>query len=249
MLTGVKTPHMIIVLGATGATGRLVVAELLDRGETVRAIVRPGSKLPDALAHRERLTVTRCDLLALNEYDTQQLVSGATAIVSCLGHHMSLHGIFGPPRRLVADSLRRVCRAVQSQHPSTPVKVVLMNSAGVSNRDVGEQVSLPQRVVITLLRLFLPPQADNELAANYLRLMFPPDDAALEWVVVRPDTLHNDAEPRAYKLHASPTRSAIFNAGKTSRPNVARCMADLLTNETLWHEWKTKMPVIYDASP
>ncbi|BBO32994.1 NAD(P)-dependent oxidoreductase [Lacipirellula parvula] len=239
---------MIIVLGATGATGRLVVAELLNRGETVRAVVRPGSKLPDALAHRERLSVTRCDLLKLSEYELETLVAGATAIVSCLGHTMSLHGIFGPPRRLVADSLRRVCRAVQLQPQSTPVRIVLMNTAGVSNRDIGEQVSMPQRVVITLLRLFLPPHADNELAANYLRLMFPPDDAALEWVVVRPDTLHNDAEPRAYELHASPTRSAIFNAGKTSRPNVARCMADLLTNAALWHEWKSKMPVIYDAA-
>lgn len=239
---------MILVLGATGATGRLVVAELLDRGETVRAIVRPGSKLPDALAHRERLSVTRCDLLELSEYELETLVADATAIVSCLGHHMSLHGIFGPPRRLVADSLRRVCRAVQSQHPSTPVKVVLMNTAGVSNRDIGEQVSLPQRMVITLLRLFLPPHADNGLAANYLRLMFPPDDAALEWVVVRPDTLHNDAAVAGYQLHASPTRSAIFNAGKTSRPNVARCMADLMTNAVLWQEWKTKMPVIYDAA-
>ncbi|WP_428304202.1 NAD(P)-dependent oxidoreductase [Lacipirellula sp.] len=239
---------MIIVLGATGATGRLVVAELLDRGESVRAVVRPGSKLPDALAHRERLSVTRCDLLKLSEYEFETLVAGATAIVSCLGHHMSLHGIFGPPRRLVADSLRRVCRAIQAQPQSTPVRIVLMNTAGVSNRDVGEQVSLPQRVVITLLRLFLPPHADNELAANYLRLMFPSGDAALEWVVVRPDTLHNDAESAAYELHASPTRSAIFNAGKTSRPNVARCMADLLTNAALWHEWKTKMPVIYDAA-
>src|SRR5262245_26308318 len=132
---------MIIVLGATGATGRLVVAELLDRGASVRAIVRPDSKLPDALAHRERLAVTRCDLLKLSEYELETLVAGATAIVSCLGHHMSLHGIFGPPRRLVTDSLRRVCRAVQSQRPSTPVKVVVMNTAGVSNRDIGEQVS------------------------------------------------------------------------------------------------------------
>jgi len=79
--------------------------------------------------------------------------------------------------------------------------------------------------------------------------MFPPDDAAIEWVVVRPDTLHNDAEPTEYELHASPTRSAIFDAGKTSRPNVARYVADLLTNAALWHEWKTKMPVIYDADP
>ena len=41
-------------------------------------------------------------------------------------------------------------------------------------------------------------------------------------------------------------RSAIFDAGKTSRINVANLMSDLITDDRIWHKWKGKMPVIYD---
>ncbi|OOY35540.1 hypothetical protein BOV90_03935 [Solemya velum gill symbiont] len=48
------------------------------------------------------------------------------------------------------------------------------------------------------------------------------------------------------KYHTSPVRNVIFNAGKTSRINVADFMSDLAVKSELWNEWKGKMPVIYD---
>lgn len=44
-----------------------------------------------------------------------------------------------------------------------------MNSAGCRNRGISENISLAQRCVISLLRFLLPPHADNEKAADYLR--------------------------------------------------------------------------------
>lgn len=44
----------------------------------------------------------------------------------------------------------------------------------------------------------------------------------------------------------APTRSAIFNAGQTSRINVAHFMADLLTDDTRWSAWSGQMPVLYN---
>jgi hypothetical protein len=49
-----------------------------------------------------------------------------------------------------------------------------------------------------------------------------------------------------YSTHPSPTRSAIFNPGKTSRINVADFMARLITDAALWDEWKGRMPVVYN---
>ena len=37
----------VLVLGASGATRRLLVRELIDRGERVRTIVRSPQNLPD----------------------------------------------------------------------------------------------------------------------------------------------------------------------------------------------------------
>ena len=51
-----------------------------------------------------------------------------------------------------------------------------------------------------------------------------------------------------YEIHPSPIRSAIFDAGQTSRINVAHFMADLITNERQWADWKGKMPVIYNKA-
>jgi hypothetical protein len=62
---------------------------------------------------------------------------------------------------------------------------------------------------------------------------------------VRPDTLINEDEVTEYEVHPSPTRSAIFDAGKTSRINVGHFMAELITDDELWNRWKGQMPVIY----
>jgi len=121
-----------------------------------------------------------------------------------------------------------------------------MNTAGNSNRDLGEPVSFGQQIVIGLLRLLLPPHVDNEQAADYLRTQIGPNNPAVEWAAVRPDSLIDEEAVTEYELHPSPTRSAIFNPGKTSRINVAHFMAELIADEKVWNKWKGQMPVIYN---
>jgi hypothetical protein len=65
-------------------------------------------------------------------------------------------------------------------------------------------------------------------------------------VAVRPDALINENAVSEYELYASPTRSTLFNPGKTSRINVGNFMARLLVEDDLWNMWKGKMPVIYN---
>ena len=75
----------LAVSGASGKTGWRVVEEALKRGRSVRAIVRPASVLPSALAQAEqegRLEVQRLEL------DTAEALlyalQGCTALViSC----------------------------------------------------------------------------------------------------------------------------------------------------------------------
>jgi hypothetical protein len=67
-------------------------------------------------------------------------------------------------------------------------------------------------------------------------------------VAVRPDSLIDEREVTEYEVYASPIRSALFNAGKTSRINVSHFMADLMTDDSLWNKWKGQMPVIYNKA-
>ena len=236
----------ILVVGATGATGRLLVGQLLDSGHEVKAIVRSPDKLPESLNNNERLSVICASILELSDAEMAEHVNGCEAVASCLGHNLTLKGIYGHPRRLVRDATRRLCKAIKANEPEQPVRNVLMNTAGNRNRDLREPVSFGQRLVIGLLRLLLPPHVDNEQAADYLRTQIGQDDRVVEWVAVRPDSLIDEAHVTEYETHSSPIRSAIFDPGRTSRINVAHFIAELITDDDLWNKWKGQMPVIYN---
>ncbi len=236
----------VLVVGANGATGRLLVEQLLSRGAQVRAIVRSERNLPRSLREHAGLSITQASILDLSEADLARHVAGCSAVASCLGHNLSLRGVFGHPRQLVTNATRRLCAAIESNSPPEAVRYVLMNTSGNRNRDLDESVSLAQRLVITLLRLCLPPHRDNEDAADYLRTQVGPHNASIAWAAVRPDGLTDESAVSAYTVHASPIRSAIFDAGQTSRINVANFMADLITDTSVWTQWRGKMPVIYN---
>ena len=235
----------VLVVGASGATGRLLVEGLLNRGETVRVIVRSADNLTELAKNHHNLTVVQASLLELSDSDLAEQVSGCDAIASCLGHNLTLKGMFGKPRRLVTDATRRLCQAVKAGRPEKPVRFVLMNTTGNSNRDLNEPISFAQRCVMALIRLLLPPHVDNEKAADYLRTHIGQTNQQIEWAAVRPDGLIDETTVSDYEVHPSPIRSAIFDAGSTSRINVAHFMAELITDD-IWEKWQGKMPVIYN---
>jgi nucleoside-diphosphate-sugar epimerase len=237
-----------LVVGASGATGQLLVEQLLSRGQNVNAIVRSPDKLPEVIKSQDSLSVIHTSVLDLSNAEMAQHVNGCDAVASCLGHNMSMKGIYGHPRMLVTDATRRLCHAIKANNSDETSKFVLMNTAGNSNRDLQERISFAQQSVIGLLRLLLPPHVDNEKAADYLRIKIGQNDEVIEWAVVRPDNLINENEVTEYEVHSSPTRSAIFDAGLTSRINVGHFMADLITDDDTWNKWKGQMPVIYNRT-
>lgn len=235
-----------LVVGASGATGKQLVEQLLIMGQNVKVIVRSSQKIPDTWKNNDLITVIETSISEINPDEMANYVKDCQAVASCLGHNLTLKGIFGKPRNLVTDAVRLLCQAIMKNQPDKPVKFVLMNTTGNSNRDINESISFGQRVVIRLLRLLLPPQPDNEKAADYLRLNIGQKNTLIEWVAVRPDTLINLEKITEYELHTSPTRSPVFNPGKTSRINVGNFMARLIVESDLWNKWKGQMPVIYN---
>lgn len=239
----------VLVVGANGATGRLVVARLLEAGQAVKAVVRNPASLPTEFVERHGLETVGASLLDCSDKELSELVEGCGGIISCLGHNITLRGVFGHPRRLVTDAVRRLVRAVEGNAPEEAVRFVLMNTAGNVLSESGETVSRGERFVLSLLRRLVPPHADNEDAAAFLQSEIGERQGGVEWVAVRPDSLVDEDEVSEYELHRSPTRSAIFNPGKTSRINVADFMSRLVSEDDLWWAWRGKMPVIYNCEP
>lgn len=232
----------VLVVGASGATGRHVVAQLVSQGVEVNAIVRSLDALPD----HPNLFKTQASVHNLTSSEMSKHTKDCDAVVSCLGHTLTFKGIFGNPRLLVTDTIQCICRAIKSNETGSPVKVILMNTTGNSNRDIPEIPPLSQRLVIALLRVLLPPHADNEKAADYLRTQIGQNDKAVEWVAVRPDALTDEKEVTEYDVRRSPIRNAIFDSGAVSRINVGNFMAELIINENVWMKWKGQMPVVYN---
>jgi nucleoside-diphosphate-sugar epimerase len=236
-----------LVVGASGATGKLLVDQLLKAGHKVKIIVRSKSKIPQTWNNNDKLTIIRKNISEVGVDEMAEYLESCHAMACCLGHNLTRKGIWGKPKRLVADAVRLLCEAVAKNSPDKPIKLVLMNTAGNVNKDLNEPVSFGEKMAFGLIRLLLPPQLDNEKAADYLRVNIGQNQSQIEWVVVRPDTLINNENVTEYSLHISPTSSALFNPGKTSRINVAHFMANLITNDS-WNNWKGKMPVIYNSA-
>jgi hypothetical protein len=237
-----------LVVGASGATGRQLVDQLLGRKQQVKVIVRSPENLPVYWKNNTLLSIVHASVLELSDAEMIVHVNGCQAVASCLGHNLTWKGVYGHPRKLVTQAVQRLTNAIIANKPDRPVKFVLMNTTGNRNRDLDEPISFGQKCIIGLLRLLLPPHVDNERAADYLRTRIGQNDPFIEWVAVRPDNLINEDKVTEYVLFPSPVRSAIFDAGKTSRINVGHFMASLITNDNLWSNWKGQMPVIYNKT-
>ena len=235
----------IFLAGATGATGSLVLRSLINKGHTVVAVVRSKDRIPEDLQNHPQLHLTEASLLDLSDAELKNLLTGCEGIAVCLGHNMSLKGIYGKPRKLVRDAVVKLCNA---SDPTQKLRFVLMNTSGNRNAERNEKLSVKHKMVVGLLRGLLPPHTDNEQAAAYLQKQIGKNHPHIEWAVVRPDKLIDESEVTAYSIHPSPTRDPIFNAGQTSRINVADFMVSLLIDDVLWGEWKREFPVIYNQA-
>jgi nucleoside-diphosphate-sugar epimerase len=237
----------VLLLGATGATGRLVAKELIDRGYQVKAIVRSLMRVDTDLISNEQMEITVANFFDLTEQQLIDHVKGCEAVVCCLGHNLTLKGMYGHPRKLVTEATKRVCQAVVQSKPLSPVKFVLMSTTGYQNTLKDEMVSWRHKMVVALLRKVLPPHVDNEQAASYLQYDFSDSTRSLEWVAVRPDNLVDLPDKTNFTVYPSPISDPIFASLKSSRANVAHFMVDLISSNVTWIRWKNEMPVVYNG--
>lgn len=241
-----KAATTVLLLGGTGRTGGRVLRQLLDRGVNVSAIVRSATRLPEGVADNPLLTVIEADLLSLTTEELQRYLEGCDTAISCLGHTTTLKGIFGPPFDVVTRAVSSLTRAVDAMQPATPVRFILMSTVSVNRPSRADtRRGTGQRLFLSVLCGLVPPARDNQRAADFFAHEIGPSSRAIEWVVVRPDTLL-DGDVTEYSL-SSELVSSIFRADKTNMANVAHFMCELTTDDSMWKRWKGGMPVIING--
>jgi nucleoside-diphosphate-sugar epimerase len=237
----------VLVLGASGATGRLVLQQLLNRKTETKIVVRGIEKVSKEILNNKLLECIVGNISEFTPGKYSDLISDCDAVISCLGHNITFSGIFGKPRLLVTECIRSISEAIE-RSKKDKVKIILMSTTANRNRKVRENYTLGDKIVLSLLYVFLPPHKDNIKAAKYLSDKTAQNNSKIDWVSVRPDGLIDEEKESSYEVFASPQRSPVFNPGKTSRINVSHFMSELLFNEESWEKWKYKMPVVYNSS-
>lgn len=258
-MAAITTSTSTLVVGATGATGKHVVLQLLQKHQKVRAVARSKQRLLDSLEEivpnsssefEDSLDIEEASLLDLSDEKLMKLASGCDAVVCCLGHNLTFHGIFGHPRRLVTDATKRLCNAIEAnqgqEKDPKKVKFILMGTVAVPNPSKeDDDRTRGERFVQFLLRYLLPPHRDNETAAEYIHTKT--DNPNLEWTVVRPTGL-TDGSASKYELFPKPIDNLFGGDRSVTRANVAQSMVDMILAKPRWEEWKFKMPTVYDMN-
>lgn len=197
----------ILVIGATGGSGRAATEELLARGHAVTAFSRHASSL-----HLDG-ELTTIDGDATRTRDVAAAVSGQDAVVVALGISESavrvrLRGAGGTPDDVRSRGTRVV---VEAMRESAVSRLVVQTSYGV-----GPTRPFLRAVDRAFFALVLKPQiADTERQEQIVR------GSGLDWTIVQPVHLTDGpaTDPRA-------TTDGAIGATKVSRASVARVLAD-----------------------
>jgi putative NADH-flavin reductase len=201
-------PRKVLIVGATGGSGRQLVSQALERGYEVTAFVRTPSRLQQ---QDPRLRVVVGDVLDYASVDAA--VRGQDAVVSALGHKQ-----FFRPTRILSDGTRNVLRAMEAHGVRRFVGETAL-SLGNSAGRLGLLYTFFNTPVILPFYFWDKTRQERAIAAS-----------AVDWIIVRPGALTNGARTGKYR-HGRNVGSFVATV-TISRADVAEFMLNQLTDNT-----------------
>jgi putative NADH-flavin reductase len=205
----------ILVLGATGATGRLIVNQAVARGYDVTVLVRSAGKASD---------ITGAKLIvgdARDETALREALEGRDAVVSALGTPVS------PFREvtLLSTATRALVSAMKAEQVS---RLVCITGMGAGD-SAGHGGFIADNVIFPLLlkKVYADKNRQEAIVRN----------SGLNWVLVRPSILNN--KPGRGSIRALTDLSG-FHGGSIAREDVAKFVLDQVRADT----WLHRSPLI-----
>jgi uncharacterized protein YbjT (DUF2867 family) len=197
----------VLVVGATGGTGRQLVQQALDQGHQVTAFVRDPAKLQ--IEHANLRTVKGN---VLDYASVEAAMRGQNAVLSALGHKRFFY-----PNKIQSSGMRNILRAMQA---CDVPRLICETAIGIGN-SVGRG-GLPYTFVF--LPLVLPFYMWDKLRQEELIIASDRD-----WIIVRPGMLTNGAARRNYR-HGPKVGSYLWPV-LVARADVADFMLKQLTDD------------------
>jgi putative NADH-flavin reductase len=195
----------ILVFGATGPTGKLIISQGLELGYKMTAFVRNPERLP--VKH------TNLTIITGNVFDrekVQSAVQGHDVILSALGNGKSLKGnVFSVGTKHIVDAMKNSpCR-----------RAIIMSAYGVGE-SINNVPILLKRIYNSILKNTFD---DKALGEKYLK------QSNLDWTLVHPVILTNKPKTGSYRKGELISTSWI---PMISRADVAELMLKLANDRT-----------------
>lgn len=203
-----QKPSRILIIGATGGTGRQLVTQALERGYAVTALVRDPSRLQ---IDHPKLTVARGDVLDPAAVDAA--VRGQGAVLSALGHKRFFY-----PTRILSEGTRNILGAIEAH--GVP-RLICETSLGIGDSAGRMGLNYTFFVIPLILPFYFWDKTRQE------RLIA---GSGVEWVIVRPGVLTN-GEARGRYRHGRGVGSFLRTV-RIARGDVASFMLDQLASDS-----------------
>jgi uncharacterized protein YbjT (DUF2867 family) len=205
----------VLVLGATGGTGRLIVHDALEKGHSVVALVRSKARAPD---------LRGADIIegdARDEGALMRALDGCDAVVSSLGTGVSPFS--------EVSVLTEATRALLPAMTRNGVRrLICISALGVGDSRGHGGFVFDRLFQPLLLRHAYKDKGRQEAAIRA---------SSLDWVIVRPAMLTND--PARGSVRAIVDLAGV-NGGKVARADVTRFVVEQLATNI----WLKRTPVL-----
>jgi uncharacterized protein YbjT (DUF2867 family) len=198
----------VLIVGATGGTGRQLVQQALEHGHTVTAFVRKPKKLK---IEHPNLRVVQGNV---RDYaSVESAMQGQSAVLSALGHKRLFY-----PTRILSEGTRNILRAMKTCHVP---RFICESSLGVGSA-VGRLGLLSTFLFVPLV---LPFYFWDRVRQEKMI-----EESDVDWVIIRPGILTNHAATGSYR-HGRNVGNFILGK-RISRADVADFMLKQLTDDT-----------------
>jgi putative NADH-flavin reductase len=197
-----------LIVGATGGTGRELVAQALERGYAVTALVRDPSRVR---VDHPQLTVIQGDVL--DSASVEAAMRGQEAVVSALGHKRFFY-----PTRILSEGTRNILRAMEAH--GVP-RLVCETSLGIGDSAGRMGLYFTLFTIPVVLPFYFWDKTRQERIVA---------ESNVEWVLVRPGMLTNSNKRGRFR-HGHDVGS-LFWTVRISRADVADFMLNQLASHT-----------------
>jgi len=206
----------LLIVGATGGTGRALVEQALNQGHTVTAFVRSPERMK--ISH-ERLSITRGNVLDPESVDSA--VRGKDAVLSALGHKR-----WFIKTSILSKGTQNIIAAMEKHGVK---RFICETALGIGDKK--GRLGLYYTLFVEPVMLYFYFR-DKERQEDLIK------HSKLDWIIVRPGQLTNGRKRGTYR-HGIDLGNWILTL-RISRADVADFMLKQLTDDS----YLRKTPVI-----